>query len=313
MHMRTMCRVRSGRSSSLWRCVAKMPLQCVSSSHCKKAAARPVPASTSVPFPSSSRSTRLSFVASSSTYFISSISTAKLLLPSRGLSEEKVRSMMASRYGSCADMAGACSPTVPSSATAAVDRSTVLLPAILGPVRRYMECMSTKSLCTVSVRRLAGSFQYGHMPCTLMGTGVSPSPATIWVGRHQPRRRASPTWLSSAAAMLQNMLAATNEAPSISRREARERRRRCTARPASWHASRYSCRASSMPGVAHRSFTRLPLRSRGRVMPPVTCCASFRLPSAGLPLGILIQTALFDLSCTTIALLVTGRLPSSGR
>jgi hypothetical protein len=62
------------------------------------------------------------------THVISAISIAKALLPSRGLSPEKLRSMMKSRKGTTARCAGAISPQLPSSATAQIARSTVDLP-----------------------------------------------------------------------------------------------------------------------------------------------------------------------------------------
>lgn len=51
----------------------------------------------------------------------------------RGLSPLKLRSMNASVKGISAASAGTMSPHAPSSATAQVERSTVLLPAMLGP------------------------------------------------------------------------------------------------------------------------------------------------------------------------------------
>lgn len=60
---------------------------------------------------------------------MSSISTMKLLLPSRGASPAKERSTTASRKGSDAEAAGTSSPADAHSASAASERSSVDLPA----------------------------------------------------------------------------------------------------------------------------------------------------------------------------------------
>ena len=64
---------------------------------------------------------------------ISTISTAKEDLPSRGESAEKFRSMKASVYGTVADCTGAYRPQADKSATAQTLRRMVDFPAMLGP------------------------------------------------------------------------------------------------------------------------------------------------------------------------------------
>mmetsp|Transcript_9752 Transcript_9752/g.29639 ORF Transcript_9752/g.29639 Transcript_9752/m.29639 type:complete len:209 (-) Transcript_9752:1822-2448(-) len=140
--------VHKSISKSACKCVAKMPRHSDSSSFSRIAPASAAPAHISVPFPSSSIRTREFSVTSSRTVRISCISTANPLLPSRGLSELKFRSMIWSTKGIDADSAGTRKPHVARTTSAPTLRRTVDLPAMLGPERRTRQPRS-RSFFTV--------------------------------------------------------------------------------------------------------------------------------------------------------------------
>ena len=196
----------SGRSRIPCKCVAKIPRAPHSSRASTTAPPMAVPCEASVPRPSSSTMIKLPAVHELSMDLISSISTAKELRPSTGESVLAMRTISESKRGTCAETTGACKPHCASNAKAATERSTVLFPAMFGPVSKTSPSMSNV-FSTVSAPSIR--IQNGTKPLTANGLVVSPSGRSV--GGVQRLLIELLAWARMAVVTVDNVAAPTSE------------------------------------------------------------------------------------------------------